>query len=178
MTYYYVPNKDQNKLIINYNEYSIIDANGNVETIKQTKPFEPEYTYLKSNIDSETISMIAESNKSKNDKDYVTKIDRTSMDIYDGPIIRVRTKFKNNKEITFTYKKYENDLKYSLFLKIQKAISDNYTKKYYKIIDSANVKKNQREFEKFTLVKDTLHLSMPPLPIKLNKQIKFPPSNK
>ena len=181
MTYYYVPNKDQNKLIIDYNDYSKIDANGNVETIKQVKPFESKYVYVKSKIDSEIISMIGESNKSKNDKYYETKIDTNSLEIYDGPIIRVRTKFKNNKVITFTYEKiekYENDLKYSLFIKIQKAISNNYNKKYYEIIDSINIKKSQKEFEKFALSKDTLYLPMPPLPIDPSEQIKFPPPNK
>ncbi|ESU21246.1 hypothetical protein FCR2A7T_06730 [Flavobacterium cauense R2A-7] len=180
MSYYY--NYDENtKLFVDLDEYSKIYTNGDVEIIKRVKPFEPKYIYLKSKIDTKIILNIGETNKSLNDEYYESKIDTNRLDVYDGPVIRVKLKYKNDKVISFTYEqtdKYENDLKYSLFLKTQKAISDNYNKKYYEIIDSINIKKSQKEFEIFAFRKDTLSLPMPPKPIDPSEQIKFPPPNK
>ncbi|MEW5677232.1 hypothetical protein ABGT15_13035 [Flavobacterium enshiense] len=177
MSYYY--NYDgSKKLFIDLDEYSKIDAIGNVETIKRIKPFEPKYVYLKSNIDSKIILEIAKTNKSRSDKYYETKIDTNTLDFYDGPTIRVKAKYKNNKVLTFTYQKDETDLKYSSFVKIQNVISANYDKKNYVNLDSVNIKKSQKDFEKFALSKDTLSLPMPPKPIDLSEQIKFPPPSK
>lgn len=176
MSYYY--NYDENtKLFIEFDEYSKIDENGNVETIKRIEPFKQKYIYLKSKIDSKIIYKIEKDNKLRENKYYEKKTDTSGLHFYDGPIIRVKAKYKNNKKITFTYEKDETDLKYSLFLEIQKAISTNYNKKKYKAIDSINIKKNQKGFEKFALIKDTLNLPMPPKPIDASKQIKFPPQN-
>lgn len=176
MSYYY--NYDKNtKLFIEFDEYSKIDENGNVETIKRIKPFKPKYIYLKSKIDSKIIYKIAKDNKLSDNKYYEKKIDTSGLYIHDGPIISVKVKYKNNKVMSFTYEKGETDLKYSLFLEIQKAISKNYNKKNYVTIDSINIKKNQKDFEKFAFSKDTLSILMPQKPIDVSKQIKFPSQN-
>lgn len=178
MTYYYIPNEEQTKLIIDCIDYSKIDDLGNVETIRKMKPNQSGNIYLKSKIDSKIISEIAKKNKNKEDKFYETKIDTNSLNLYCGPTIRAKLKYKNNKVLTFTFGSKKEDPKYSLFVKIQNEISNNYKKKHYQIIDSINIINNQKEFEKFAFRKDTLNFPMPPMPINVSKQIKFPPPNK
>jgi hypothetical protein len=177
MTYYYIPNEEQAKLITDCLDYSKIDFSGNVETMRLIKPNASKYVYIKSKIDSKIISEIAERTKSKSDKFYETKIDTNSLDLYCGPIIRVKAKFTNNRVLSFTYEKNETDPRFLQFIKLQNTISRNFIEKHFKIIDSLKIKNNQKKFEKFALNQDTLKLVFPKMPKNVNEQVKFPPPN-
>lgn len=178
MTYYYAPNNEQTKLITDLIDYSKIDENGNVETIKKIESSESKYLTFKSKIDSKLITQIELDSKNKDEKYYETKIDTNSLHIYCGPTIRAKVKYKNNKVLSFTYGSRKDDLKFSLYIKIQSKIFNNYNKMRFQVIDSIPIRKSQKEFEKFALNRDTLNLAIPQMPRSINDQVKFPPPSK
>lgn len=173
MSYYYVQDQNQNKFVMDYLDYSIIDGEGNIKSIKKIDFKTKKYAFINSNIDKDVLQEISKKNRSINSKYYEQKIDTLSVKLYCGPTVSVRIKYADNQLITFNYSDDRIDSKYSDFIRLQNSLVSNYTEKKYKpIINSIELKIKQKEFEKFSINRDTLSLSFPTMPKKIN-QIKF-----
>jgi len=176
MSYYYNLNDSQTEFKTEPVTYSIIDGNGNAETIQKTPFSKNEYLKFKSTVDRKIIDKISLNSKNKSEKFYNEKPKNPIVEITCGPIIRIKIKYKNQKEITFNFSDFKTNSKHTDFIELQNLIKNNYTeKKFNKIENSAELEKKLKAFEKYSLNKDTLELPFPPMPMATPKkdQVKF-----
>ncbi len=172
-SYYYNLNEKQTELKMEFLNYSIIDANGNMKSIQKIQNSENDYLFFNSKIAQENVEKIATENRKLTDKNYEMKAEVFSGVIYCGPTIRVKIKYRDKKELTFNYTEDKTETKFSAFIKVQRLIAENYNlKNYTQIENMEELKKKQKEFEKYAINKDTLNFSFPPMP-KKGKIIKF-----
>ena len=174
MSYYYNLNENQTEFKTEIVNYSVIDENGNVETIQKT-PF-PKNLFInyKSTIDKKIIDKISLSNKSRNDDYYKVKPKSELIEIYCGPINRIKIKYRNQKELTFNFSEYKTDSKHKEFVELQNVINDNFSEKRFNKIDNPKeLEIKRRDFEKYSMNKDTLELPFPPMPMPNKNLIKF-----
>ena len=172
MSYYYDLNDSQTEFKTEPVTYSIIDENGNVETIQKTPFSKNEYLKFKSTVDRKIIDKISLNSKNKSEKFYNEKPKNSIVEISCGPIIRIKIKYKNQKEITFNFSDFKTNSKHKDFIALQKLIKNNYAEKTFnKIENSAELEKELKAFEKYSMNKDTLEFPFPPMPNK--NPIKF-----
>jgi hypothetical protein len=173
MSYYYVPDENQNKLVMDYLDYSIIDGEGNTKSIKKIDFETKKYVFISSKIDNNLLQEISNKNRTINSKYYEQKIDTFSGRLYCGPIVSVKIKYTDKQFVTFNYSDDRIDSKYSDFIKLQNSLQRNYSEKKYKHINnSIELKIKEKEFEKFSINRDTLSHSFPKMRKKI-EQIKF-----
>ena len=175
MSYYYNLNENQTEFKTEIVNYSVIDENGNVETIQKTPSLKTPFIFFRSTIEKKIIDEISLNNKIKNER-YYKENSRINplIEIDCGPINRIKIKYKNQKELTFNYSRYKTDLKYKEFLQLQNLINTNYLeKRFYKIKNTNQLEKSCKYFQEYSLNKDTLELSFPPMPLPSKKNIKF-----
>lgn len=172
MAYYYKPSENYQKQILDYLHYSMIDEDGNAETIKRVDSTgEKKYVEFRSIVDENLLEEISKKNLKLSDKYYEEKKDENVVEVYCGPITRVKIKFKDNHIITFCYSKRKNNSKYLLFMKLFNNLENNFSEESFSRIDKYNLEKlknKQREFERYTINKDTLNLSFPSMPKKID----------
>jgi hypothetical protein len=172
MAYYYNLNENHTEFKTEIINYSVIDENGNVETI-QKNPF-PKNSFInfKSTIDKKIIDKISLNSKNRNEEYYKKKRKNPVTKIDCGPINRIKIKFKNQKELTFKYSEYKTNLKYKEYAELQNVIQNNYSEKRFNLIkESTELENKLRNFKKYSMNKDTLELPFPPMPRKY--EIKF-----
>ncbi|MFH6958157.1 hypothetical protein ACHRV1_12180 [Flavobacterium aquidurense] len=173
MSYYNNLNDSQTEFKTEPVTYSIIDGNGNVETLQKTPFSKNEYLKFKSTVDRKIIDKISLS-KNKGEKFYNEKPKNPIVEISCGPISRIRIKYKNQKEITFNFSDFKTNSKHKDFIELQNLIKNNYAeKKFNKIKNSAELEKKLKDFEKYSMNKDTLELPFPPMPMPNKNPIKF-----
>jgi hypothetical protein len=174
MSYYYNLNDSQTEFKTEPVTYSIIDGNGNVETLQITPFSKNEYLKFKSTVDRKIIDKISLNSQNKSEKFYNEKPKNPIVEISCGPIIRIRIKYKNQKEITFNFSDIKTNSKHKDFIELQNLIKNNYAeKKFNKIENSAELEKKLKAFEKYSMNKDTLELPFPPMPMPNKNLIKF-----
>ncbi|REH00759.1 hypothetical protein [Flavobacterium aquicola] len=174
MSYYYDLNDSQTELKSEPVTYSIIDENGNAETIQKTPFSKNKYLHFKSTVDSKIIDKISLNSKNKDEKFYNEKTKNPSVELSCGPIIRVKIKYKSQKEITFNSSDFKTNAKHKDFIELQNLIKNNYAeKKFNKIENSSELEKKMKAFEKYSMNKDTLELPFPPMPMPNRNPIKF-----
>jgi hypothetical protein len=167
MSYYYNLNDSQTEFKTEPVTYSIIDGNGNVETLQKTPFSKNEYLKFKSTVDRKIIDKISLNSQNKSEKFYNEKPKNSIVEISCGPIIRIRIKYKNQKEVTFNFSDTKTNSKHKDFIELQNLIKNNYAeKKFNKIENSAELEKKLKAFEKYSMNKDTLELPFPPMPNK------------
>jgi hypothetical protein len=175
MSYYYNLNESQTEFKTEIINYSIIDENGNVETIQKIPHVKNGFVNFKSTIDKKIIDKVSLNNKMRNERFYKKNIKISLVsEHYCGPINRVKIKYKNQKELTFNYSEYKTDLKYKEIIQLQEIIKNNYLEKRFDIIKNPyRLEKKCKYFKKYSLNKDTLELPFPPMPMPPKKIIKF-----
>lgn len=174
MSYYYDLNDSKTGFKTEPVTYSIIDENGHVETIQKTPFSKNEYLHFKSTVDSKIIDRISLNNKDKNEEFYKETRKKDIIEIYCGPIIRIKVKYKNQKEITFNSSDFKTNPKHKDFIALQNLIKNNYAEKKFKEIeDSSELENKLKVFEKYSMNKDTLELPFPPMPMPNRNPIKF-----
>lgn len=135
MSYYYNLNESQTEFKTEIINYSIIDENGNVETIQKIPHVKNGFVNFKSTIDKKIIDKVSLNNKMRNERFYKKNIKISLVsEHYCGPINRVKIKYKNQKELTFNYSEYKTDLKYKEIIQLQEIIKNNYLEKRFDII--------------------------------------------
>lgn len=167
MSYYYKPSKNYETQILDYLHYSTIDENGNARTIKRVDSYGEKYVEYKSLIDENLLKAICRKNLKLSDKYYDEKRDENLIGIYCGPITRVKIKFQDNHIITFSYSKRKDNSKYLLITKLYNNLEYNFSDGSFSGIDKVDLEKlksKQREFEKYTIKKDTLKTPFPAPP--------------
>ncbi len=175
MSYYYKPSENYETQILDYLHYSIIDENGNAETIKKIDNTGKNYVGFKSVVNKELLNEICNKNIKLSNKFYENKIDENVAEIYCGPISRVKIKFKDNHIITLSYYIKKDNSKYLLFIKLFNNLENNLSSKNCSVIDKNELPiliDKQKIFEKYTINKDTLNLVFPRMPKKID-QVKF-----
>ncbi len=60
MSYYYLPNEDQNRFEISALIYIVSDEVGNASVMKMNEPMSKKYSFFKTKIDTELIQMLQE----------------------------------------------------------------------------------------------------------------------
>ncbi len=169
ISYYYKLNDSQTEMIMEYLNYSIVDPYGNTKSIRKIPSSGNKYTYFDSKINENIILEISNKNRNLKNEFYEKKVENFSGKLYCGPTIRVKIKYRNEKEITFNYGENQNEAKYHNFNMIQKIIATNYSERKYSTIENIEqLKEKQKEFEKYTIGKDTLKIPFPPMPKKVN----------
>ena len=172
MSYYYNLNENPTEFRTEIVNYSVIDENGNVETIQKIPFPENSFINFKSIIDKKIIDKISLSNRNRNDDYYKVKPKNDLIEIYCDPINRIKIKYKNQKELTFNFSEYKTDSKHKEFVELQNIIKNNFSEKRFDKIDNPNeLEKRHRDFEKYSMNKDTLELPFPPMPKK--NMVKF-----
>ncbi|MFV8365729.1 hypothetical protein [Flavobacterium sp. XS1P27] len=167
MSYYYNLNENHTEFKTEMVNYSVIDENGNVETIQKI-PF-PKNSFI--NFKS-TIDKISLNSKNRNEEYCKKKRTNSVTKIDCGPINRIKIKFKNQKELTFKYSEYKTNSNCKEYSELQNVIQNNYSEKRFNLIKKPTELENKlRNFEKYSMNKDTLELSFPPMPRK--DEIKF-----
>lgn len=173
MSYYYVPDEKQNKFVMDYLDYTIIDGKGNTKSIKKVNSEPKKYIFISSAIDENLLQEIKEKNRNINSKFYQQKTEDFDGSIYCGPIVSVRIKYTDKQFVTFSFSDDRIDSKYSDFIKLQKSFVSNHKEKKYNTINNPiDLKIKQKEFEKFSINRDTLSHSFPAMPKKIDP-IKF-----
>jgi hypothetical protein len=105
---------------------------------------------------------------------YRKKQNKSLEQIYCDPINRIKLKYKNNKEITFNYSDYKSSFKYKEVIEIQNLIKKNYSeKKFSKIAYSRELQEKMKDFEKYSMNKDTLEFPFPPMPSPPKNIVRF-----
>lgn len=183
MSYYYIPNDSIKKYGFNVLAYAFVDENGNVLMMKKVNPnpISKNYTFTSKKIDIELLKKIAEDNFDRNEEYYNnTKrvYDKIDPDIYDGPLKRIRLKFKNGKNFSFVYSS-ENKKNISEFVNIFKEFVNIFKELENKpdtklsVETERIVKDKQLAYQTFTMKKDTSMLPFPPFPKFKTDIIKF-----
>lgn len=172
MSYFYNLNDSQTEFKTETVFYSVIDKDGNVETVKKTPFSKKEYIYFKSTVGSEIIDKIFLNSKDKKEEFYNDKSKNPTVEISCGPTIRVKIKFKNHQEISFNTSDFKTNSKYIDFIALQNLIEIKYAEKnFITIEDTTDLNKKLNAFKKYSLHKDTLELPFPAMPKK--NPIKF-----
>ena len=173
IVYYYNLNENQTKLKMEFITYSIIDSNGNAESIQKIRDTVENYSFFNSKIEKNIIETISLENKNLTDINYKIKVEELPIQIYCGPTTRVRITYKNKKILTFNYIENRTEYKYTNFKRISEIIAENYHQKKYRSIENNHeLYVKQKEFESYTINKDTLNFPPPPMP-KKGKLIRF-----
>lgn len=175
MSYYYNLNENQTEFKTEIISYSFIDENGNVETIQKTPFLKKAYINFRSTIEKKIIDKISLNNKNRSEQYYKKNSRMTPVaEIHCGPINRIKIKYKNQKELTFSYSQYKTNSKYKEFIELQNIINNNYLEKRFNRIEHTNqLEKKCKYFEEYSLNKDTLERPFPPMPIPSKNIIKF-----
>jgi hypothetical protein len=172
MSYYYNLNENHTEFKTEIVTYSVIDENGNVETIQKIPFPKNSFINFKSTIHKKIIDKISLNSKNRNEEYYKKKRKNPVTKIDCGPINRIKIKFKNQRELTFKYSEYKTNSNYKEYAELQNVIQNNYSEKRFNLIKKPTELENKlRNFEKYSMNKDTLELPFPPMPRK--DEIKF-----
>jgi len=169
MAYYYVPNNETNKYEIDYLLYSIVESNDNAKVLRKKEPMSKEYLYYEAKISEDSIDKISKNNLNKNEEFYNNPNHITDPDIYCGPIKRIKLKYKNSRQFSFAYTS-KNGKDLNDFVNLFK-ILENSSKSI--IQETEEIRNQQKQFQKFAMMKDTTMLSLPPFPKLKIDEVKF-----
>ena len=171
MAYYY--NFDDNQEYrISPILYSIIDKNGNLQTIRKMPSSNSKFYY--SEINDELLNKIMLESENKSEKDYEIKFDSTSTKIYCGPIIRFRIKKTNGKELSFLIDNYsDSNIKFLNFVALYNKLSCDTLSQLKNKNEIKKLLINQMSYKEFSFKKDSSNLPPPPSPAPKIDEIKF-----
>jgi len=173
ITYYYDLNDNQSKLMLDCLFYSKTNNDGYTEILRQILPSSQREVGYEYPIDKQLISRIQIKTKSSNEKTFDAKLEKTTIKLYCGPIIRFRVKHKSGKTFSFVTDEsiMKSDKKIEVFYTFYKAVIQNAKTNNFNNVQMKDIKNKQKEFEKFIIREDSLHHSFPPLPKK--SRVKF-----
>jgi hypothetical protein len=171
MAYYY--NFDDNQEYrISPILYSIIDKNGNLQTIRKMPSSDSKFYYSENN--DELLNKIILETENKSEKDYEIKFDSTSTKIYCGPIIRFRIKKSNGKELSFLVDNYsDSNIKFLNFVTLYNKLSSDTLSQLKNRNEIKKLLISQKIYKEFSFKKDLTNLPpTPPIAPKID-EIKF-----
>ena len=174
MTYYYNLNNDQSKLILDCLFYARTEKDGSTEILRQVVPTSQDAIGYEYAVDKKLLDQIEKKVITLKEKNFDVKPKGTEVKLYCGPSIRFRIKYKSKKIFSFNTDENElgNKQKLHVFNTFYKAVTYNAKTKTFNKDQVINIIKRQKEFEKFTIHKDTLRKPFPPMPRKADL-IKF-----
>ena len=174
ITYYYNWNNDQSQLILDCLFYSKTENDGSTEILRQILPISQDDIGYEYSVDKKLIYEIENKIMTLNEKTFEAKPKLNELKFYCGPSIRFRVKYKNNRRFSFNTdeNELEKDNKLQVFNTFYKAVTQNAKTKNFNKNQEIDVRKRLKEFESFTISKDTLRIPFPPRPKKVNL-IKF-----
>lgn len=176
MAYNYEPDYSTQQLIPKPIIYSFINASGKSMILKRINPNDDEFIGYLSSIKQKLIKQINVDLKLKEEKNFTYR-DTSVIEIYDGPIIRIKVSSTNGKEISFIFddKNYDANSKFYIYKHLYDVIIED--GKHY-LLDSKKLellKNKQKDFAKYANHKDSLLLPIPPIypPAPKIDQVKF-----
>lgn len=170
MAYNYEPDYSTQQLSPKPIIYSFINASGKSVVLRRIYPNNDEVIGYPSSIEQKLIKQINVDLKLKEEKDFTYR-DASEIEIYDGPIIRIKTSFTNGKETSFIFhdKNYGANSKFYVYKQLYDiTIEDG----KHILLDSKKLellKFKQNNFIKYAHHKDSLLLPIPNI---------FPPNPK
>ncbi len=176
MAYNYEPDYSTQQLVPKPIIYSFINSFGKSMVLRRINPNDDEVIGYPSSIEQKLIEQINVDLKLKEEKDFTYR-DTSVIEIYDGPIIRIKVSSTNGKEISFIFddKNYDANSKFYIYKDLYDVIIED--GKHY-LLDSKKLellKNKQKHFAKYANHKDSLLLPIPPIypPAPKIDEVKF-----
>lgn len=127
-----------------------------------------------SDINDELLNKIMLETENKSEKDYEIKFDSTSTKIYCGPIIRIRIKKTNGKELSFLIDNYsDSNIKFLNFVTLYNKLSIDTLSQLKNRNEIKKLLISQKSYKEFSFKKDSTNLPPPPPPAPKIDEIKF-----
>jgi hypothetical protein len=164
MAYNYEPDYSTQQLNPKPIIYSFINVSGKSVVLRRIYPNNDEVIGYLSSIEQKLIKQINVDLKLKEEGELTSR-DTSVIEIYDGPIIRIKTSFTNGKEISFIFddKNYDANSKFYVYKQLYDiTIEDG----KHILLDSKKLellKFKQNNFIKYAHHKDSLLLPIPPI---------------
>jgi hypothetical protein len=176
MAYNYEPDYLTQQLIPKPIIYSFINASGKSMVLRRINPNDDEVIGYPSSIEQKLIEQINLDLKLKEEKDFTWR-DSSIIEIYDGPIIRIKVSSTNGKEISFIFddKNYDGNSRFYLYKNLYESIIVDYKTVLCSGKNLELLKLKQKDFVKYAHHKDSLLLPIPnifPPPPSLD-EVKF-----
>ena len=164
MAYNYEPDYSTQQLIPKPIIYSLISAYGKSMVLKRINPNDDEVIGYPSSIEQKLIEQINVDLKLKEEKDFTYR-DTSVIEIYDGPIIRIKVSFNNEKEVSFIFddKNYDQNSKFYLYKNLFDSINEASKDELILGKKLELLKIKQKKFAKYSQHKDSLLLPIPPI---------------
>jgi len=168
MAYNYEPDYSTQQLIPKPIIYSFINPSGKSMALRRINPHDDEVIGYPTSFEHKLIEQINLDLKLKEEKDFTWR-DTSVIEIYDGPIIRIKTSFTDGKEISFIFgdKNYDATSKFHLYENLYESIKQDSKAKLISGKNLELLKTKQKDFTKYSHNKDSLLLPIPNI---------FPPS--
>lgn len=162
MAYNYEPDYSTQQLVPKPIIYSFINASGKSLVLKTINPNDDEVIGYPSSIEQKLIEQINVDLKLKEDKDFTYR-DTSVIEIYDGPIIRIKVSSTNGKEISFIFddKNYDANSKFYIYKNLYDIIIEDGKHNLLASKKIELLKFKQKNFAKYTHHKDSLLLPIP-----------------
>ena len=162
MAYNYEPDYSTQQLIPQPIIYSYINATGKSFIIdKLNYNATSEFGY-ELQLEQKLINAIRLDLELKEEVDFASR-DTSIIEIYDGPIIRIKTLYTNGKEISFIFhdKNYDENSKFFLYKNLYDSIIENSKPELFDGKKLELLKRKQKDFAKYVHHKDSLLLPIP-----------------
>lgn len=176
MAYNYEPDYSTQQLVPKPIIYSFINTFGKSLVLRRINPNDDEVIGYPSSIEQKLIEQINVDLILKEEEDFTAR-DTSVIEIYDGPIIRIKIAYTNEKEISFIFgdKNYDGNSKFYIYKDLYDVIIED--GKHY-LLDSKKLellKNKQKDFAKYANHKDSLLLPIPPIypPAPKIDEVKF-----
>ncbi len=162
MAYNYEPDYSIQQLVPKPIIYSFINTFGKSMVLRRINPNNDEVVGYPSSIEQKLIEQITVDLRLKEVEDFIAR-DTSVIEIYDGPIIRIKTSFTNGKEISFIFqdKNYDENSKFFLYKNLYNRIIENSKPELFHGKKLELVKRKQKNFVKYAHHKDSLLLPIP-----------------
>ena len=180
MAYNYEPDYSTQQLVPKPIIYSFINASGKSMVLKRINPNDDEVIGYPSSIEQKLIEQINVDLKLKEEKDFTYR-DTSVIEIYDGPIIRIKVSYTNEKEISFIFddKNYDANSNFYIYKNLYDIIIEDGKHNLLASKKLELLKNKQKDFTKYANHKDSLLLPIPPIypPAPKIDEVKFVKQN-
>ncbi|WP_432670961.1 hypothetical protein [Flavobacterium sp. SM2513] len=162
MAYNYAPDYSIQKLTPNFIIYSFINSSAESINLRKIDANSDDVVGYSSSIEIKLLEQITTDAKLKDETFFVEKV-TPEIEIYDGPIIRIKISYTNGKEMSFIFqaKNYDENSKFFLYKNLYDSIIENSKPELFDGKKLELLKRKQKDFAKYVHHKDSLLLPIP-----------------
>lgn len=162
MAYNYEPDYSIQKLTPNVVIYSFINSSAKSINLRKLDQNSDDVVGYPSSIQKKLIEQITIDAELKDETFFGEKV-VPEIEIYDGPIIRIKISYTNGKEISFIFQdiNYQENSKFFLYKNLYDSIIENFKPELFDGKKLELLKHKQKDFAKYAHHKDSLLLPLP-----------------